>query len=79
MALLILTFSGAIVKTMAATLDLEDEEKLQNSLKELIKMYPRYRKEFRSIVDEISAVRFSSKCPVIVLFSLDDNTFKIMC
>ena len=64
---------------MAATLDLEDEEKLQNSLEELIKMYPRYRKEFRSIVDEISAVRFSSKCPVIVLFSLDDNTFKIMC
>ena len=64
---------------MVACLDLDDEEKLQGSLDELIKMYPRYRKEFRSIVDEISAVRFSSKCPVIVLFSLDDNTFKIIC
>jgi len=72
-------YPGAIVKTMAATLDLDDEEKFQISLEELIKMYPRYRKEFRSIVDEISAVRFCSKCPVIVLFSLDDNTFKIMC
>ena len=64
---------------MAATIDLDDEERLQNSLEELIKVYPRYRKEFRMIVDEISSVRFSSKCPVVVLFSLDDNTFKIMC
>ena len=64
---------------MVAALDLDDEDKLQSGLEELIKMYPRYRKEFRNIVDEISAVRFSSKCPIIVLFSLDDNTFKIMC
>ena len=64
---------------MAATIDLDDEERLQNSLEELIKVYPRYRKEFRMIVDEISSVRFSTKYPVVVLFSLDDNTFKIMC
>jgi len=72
-------YPGAVVKTMAATIDLDDEERLQNSLEELIKVYPRYRKEFRMIVDEISSVRFSTKCPVVVLFSLDDNTFKIMC
>eukprot|EP00092_Neocalanus_flemingeri_P000288 GFUD01000308.1.p1 GENE.GFUD01000308.1~~GFUD01000308.1.p1 ORF type:complete len:1589 (+),score=464.17 GFUD01000308.1:43-4809(+) len=72
-------YPGVVVKAMAASLDLEDEERLQISLVELIKLYPRYRKEFRSIVDEISAVRFSTKSPVIVLFSLDDNTFKIMC
>ena len=70
---------GSVVKTMVAALDLDDEEKLKSGLEELIKMYPRYRKEFRNIVDEISSVRFSSKCPVIVLFSLDDNSFKIMC
>ena len=47
--------------------------------RELIKLYPRHRKEFRLIVEEIGSLRFTPKSPVIVLFSLDDNTFRIMC
>ena len=39
-----------------------------------------FRKEFRSIADEVGRVRFGPKSPVIVLFSLEENNkFRIMC
>ena len=72
-------YTEAVVRTMAAMLDLEDQERLFASAEELVKTYPRYRKEFRNLVDLISSLRFSPKCPVLVLFSLADNMFRIMC
>ena len=72
-------YTEAVVRTMAAMLDLEDQERLLSSAEELVKTYPRYRKEFRDLVDLISSLRFSPKCPVLVLFSLADNMFRIMC
>ena len=72
-------YTEAVVRTMAAMLDLEDQDRLLASLEELVKTFPRYRKEFRSLVDLISSLRFSPKCPVLVLFSLADNMFRIMC
>ena len=75
-----LGYSDAVVRQMVATLDLDtDQETLLSSLEELIKMYPRHRREFRNIVDTIAALRFTDKSPVIVLFSVDDNTFRIIC
>ena len=72
-------YTEAVVRNMAAILDLEDQDRLLSSLEELVKTYPRYRKEFRSLVDLISSLRFSPKSPVLVLFSLADNIFRIMC
>ena len=42
-------------------------------------MWPRYRTEFRDIGELVARLRFTPKLPVIVLFSLDDNTFRIIC
>ena len=73
-------YPDPVVRTMASVLDLDtDLDQLVASLEELIKLYPRHRKEFRLIVEEIGSLRFTPKSPVIVLFSLDDNTFRIMC
>jgi len=73
-------YPNTILRNMALTLELDiDKEALLLSLEELIKMYPRFRKDFRNIVEMIASVRFTPKAPVIVLFSLDDNTFKILC
>merc|ERR1711864_62861 len=70
---------GSVVRIMASTLELEDEERLRISLEDLIKQFPRHRKDFREVAETITEKRFTSKCPVLVLFSLDDNTFRIMC
>ena len=72
-------YPGGVVRTMAALLELEDRERLAESAEELVNHYPRYRRELRQIVETIANVRFTAKAPVIVLLSLDDNSFKIMC
>ena len=72
-------YTETVVRALVANMDLEDQDRLLSSLEELVKLFPRHRKELRSIVDEISSLRFSPKSPVIVLFSLVDNTFRIMC
>ena len=73
-------YPDTIVRSMAASLDMDtDREGLMASVEELVKMWPRYRREFRDIGDLVACLRFTPKNPVIVLFSLDDNTFRIMC
>ena len=73
-------YPDLVVRTMAVTLDLDnDVDQLFTSLEILIKEFPRYRKDMRCVVEEIASLRFTNKRPVIVLFSLDDNTFKIIC
>jgi len=70
---------GTVVKGMAAALDIDDEERFEISLAELIKQYPRYRKYFGDVCEEIVQARFRAKLSSsIVLFSLEDNSFKIM-
>ena len=88
-------YSDPVLRSVANTLELEDEERLTKSLEDLCVMFPRHRshnteekmimrsscrKEFRSIADEIGRVRFGPENPVIVLFSLEENNkFRIMC
>merc|ERR1712048_641645 len=49
---------GSVVKVLASQLELEDEERLVSSLQELIAAYPRYRADFRGLVDIIREKRF---------------------
>ena len=73
-------YPDTIVRGMAATLDLDtDREVLMASVEDLVKLWPRYRREFREIGELVASLRFTPKNPVIVLFSLDDNTFRIIC
>ena len=64
--------------TMAKTLELETEEKLKASIAELCKTHPRYRKDFADIGDEISSLKFTKAGPVIVIYCLVDNSFKVL-
>jgi len=74
-----LGLAGSVVRSMAALLDLEDEERLGGSLGELSRQYPRYRGYFREVGDAIARARFSRKVPaILVLFSLEDNSFRIL-
>jgi len=70
---------GPVLKSMAVGLDLEDEDKFETSVSELVKLFPRYRKYFVEVCGEITAARFGGKgSPSFVFFSLDDNSFKIL-
>lgn len=40
--------------------------------------HPRHRKYLIGICDEIHDLRFEKNCPVIILYSLGDNTFKVL-
>jgi hypothetical protein len=74
-----LGLAGPVVRSMAAILDLEDEERLGGSLAELSRLYPRYRGYLAEVGDTIVRARFSRKLPaILVLFSLEDNSFKIL-
>ena len=64
--------------TFAKTLELESEDKLKASVAELCKSQPRYRKDFADIGDEISSLKFTKAGPVIVIYCLVDNSFKIL-
>ena len=55
-------YPNTILRNMALTLELDiDKEALLLSLEELIKMYPRFRKDFRNIVEMIASLRFTAK------------------
>ena len=73
-------YPDSVVQSMAACLNLvTDREGLMASLGELVRQWPRHRRELREIVELVACLRFTPKNPVIVLFSLEDNTFRIMC
>jgi hypothetical protein len=40
--------------------------------------HPRHRKYLMRICDEIHDLRCEKNCPVIILYSLGDNTFKVL-
>merc|ERR1711874_338727 len=67
-----------VTRLMSKTLELDDEDKFRASVAELSKIYPRHRNDFSEICDEIANIRFSKTCPVIVIYCLEDNTFKIL-
>jgi hypothetical protein len=75
-----LGLAGPVVRSMAAILDLEDEERLGSSLAELSRLYPRYRGYLAEVGDTIVRARFARKLQpaILVLFSLEDNSFKIL-
>ena len=77
--MLALGLGGPVIRSMAAILDLEDEERLAVSLGELSRMVPRYRGYLAEVSEAIHRARFRRKVPaILVFFSLEDNSFKIL-
>ncbi|KAJ4436658.1 hypothetical protein ANN_16789 [Periplaneta americana] len=76
---LALTLESAVVKTLATHLELDsDQQEFQKSIGFVIERHPRHRKYLIRICDVIHELRREKNCPVIILYSLGDNTFKVL-
>ena len=73
---LVLPFSGSVIRSIVALMDFEDESKFTDSLKELITKHSRHKKELSTLCQDISDLKSGGK--VFVLYSSEDFTYKIL-
>eukprot|EP00093_Oithona_nana_P000710 00710.XXX_160_2861_1 [CDS] Oithona nana genome sequencing. len=73
---LVLPFSGSVIRSIVALMDFEDESKFNDSLKELITKHSRHKKELSTLCQDISDLKSGGK--VFVLYSSEDFTYKIL-
>ncbi|XP_040575688.1 eIF-2-alpha kinase GCN2 [Lepeophtheirus salmonis] len=73
-----LPFPGNVVKSLAAYLDLENEFKFENSIKDVTDRHIRYRKDLTTLCDEIHELKFIKHVHIIILYSCEDHIFKFL-
>lgn len=69
---------GAAVCSLAGLLDLESEQEFKESRKVASEKLPRNKKIIIEVLDEIYDLRFEKNAPVIMLYSLPDNKFRLL-
>ncbi len=72
------SIQGSTVKTMAAYLDFEEEDKFETSLTQIIDKHQRSRRYLTKVFDYIHERRIKQKGPVLILYALKDNTFRLL-
>ena len=78
---LVLPFSGSVIRSIVAIMDFEDESKFNETLKELITKHSRHKKELSVLCQDISDLKSGGKAiptAVFVLYSSEDFTYKII-
>ncbi|XP_013386608.1 eIF-2-alpha kinase GCN2 isoform X2 [Lingula anatina] len=71
--------SAQVLKTMAAYLDLEDDGDAFNaSIGTVLQGHARHRKFLTRVCEYIYEVKFDKKCPVIILYSLVNDSYKVL-
>lgn len=76
---LALNLESAVIKTLATHLELDlNQQDFQKSIGLVTERHPRHRKYLIRICDEIHDLRCEKNCPVIILYNLGDNTFKVL-
>ncbi|XP_021938823.1 eIF-2-alpha kinase GCN2 isoform X2 [Zootermopsis nevadensis] len=76
---LALNLESVVVKTLATHLELDsDQQEFQKNIGLVTERHPRHKKYLIRICDEIHDLRCEKNCPVIILYSLGDNTFKVL-
>ena len=70
---LALPLSKAILKSMVAYLDFDDEPSFKASVPILLEKHSRHRKELSPICDELQFLRFEKQTSVIILYSSEDH------
>ncbi|CAH1791711.1 unnamed protein product [Owenia fusiformis] len=68
-----------VLKTIAGNLELDaDKEMFDKSIGPIVEKHQRYRKYFTKIFDHIFTLKFDDKCPVIMLYSMKDDSHRIL-
>uniref|UniRef100_T1IQL0 non-specific serine/threonine protein kinase n=1 Tax=Strigamia maritima TaxID=126957 RepID=T1IQL0_STRMM len=77
--ILAIDLNGQVLKTIASHIELDENEAAFNaSLSAIIEKHPRHRKYLKEIFDEIHELKFQKKCSVVMLYSLTDNSYKLL-
>ena len=68
----------AVIRSVSASLDLDDETSHRKSVRALQEKHPRHRKELEGIADEIKGVKGGTGCSVFVLYSTVEHMFTVL-
>ncbi|XP_046402509.1 eIF-2-alpha kinase GCN2 [Ischnura elegans] len=70
---------GAVIRTIVSLLDMDGDEKaFECSVSLIVERLPRHRKYLTRLCDEVHDLKFEKNCSVIVLYSLNDNIYKML-
>ncbi|XP_071450666.1 eIF-2-alpha kinase GCN2 isoform X2 [Hetaerina americana] len=70
---------GPVIRTIVSLLDVDGDEKaFEASVSLIVEKLPRHRKYLTRLCDEVHDLKFEKNCSVIVLYSLNDNVYKML-
>ena len=68
----------AVIRSISASLDLDEEVSYRKSVRALQEKHPRHRKELEGIADEIKSVKNGTGCSVFVLYSTIEHSLTVL-
>ena len=69
---------GSIVRGMSALLDLDaNEDAFDASVATIADKNPRYKKYIGRVCDDIRELKVSKKVPIVIVYSVKDEMFKM--
>ena len=69
---------GSVVRDMSALLDLDaNEDAFDASVATIADKNPRYKKYIGRVCDDIRELKVSKKVPIVIVYSVKDEMFKM--
>lgn len=69
---------GSVVRGMSALLDLDaNEDAFDASVATIADKNPRYKKYIGRVCDDIRELKVSKKVPIVIVYSVKDEMFKL--
>lgn len=69
---------GSVVRGMSALLDLDaNEDAFDASVATIADKNPRYKKYIGRVCDDIRELKVSKKVPIVIVYSVKDEMFKM--
>lgn len=69
---------GSVVRSMSALLDLDaNEDAFDASVATIADKNPRYKKYIGRVCDDIRELKVSKKVPIVIVYSVKDEMFKM--
>ena len=69
---------GSVVRGMSALLDLDaNEDAFDASVATIVDKNPRYKKYIGRVCDDIRELKVSKKVPIVIVYSVKDEMFKM--
>lgn len=69
---------GSVVRCMSALLDLDaNEDAFDASVATIADKNPRYKKYIGRVCDDIRELKVSKKVPIVIVYSVKDEMFKM--